>query len=84
MSTTKPLSLLLIGLVLAAPASAQEKDSMLLYDAEGLKVRSHLQFGLNVVGERNAFWDLADTFALEARFNRVKGLIPRPLGRARS
>jgi hypothetical protein len=32
---------------------------MLFYDQNGLKVRGHLQFGLNAVSESNLFWDLA-------------------------
>ncbi|MDU8946667.1 alginate export family protein [Ovoidimarina sediminis] len=32
---------------------------MLFHDANGLKVRGHLQFGLNAVAEDNLFWDLA-------------------------
>lgn len=42
-------------------AYAQERDPMLLHDANGLKVRGHLQFGLNAVSESNLFWDLAAT-----------------------
>ncbi|MBS0124493.1 alginate export family protein [Aestuariicoccus sp. KMU-90] len=34
---------------------------MLFHDANGTKIRGHLQFGLNAVAERNLFWDLAGT-----------------------
>ncbi|KUF10806.1 alginate export family protein [Pseudoponticoccus marisrubri] len=45
----------------AMPAQAQERDPMLFHQQGGLTVRGHLQFGLNVVAERNLFWDLAAT-----------------------
>jgi hypothetical protein len=48
---------------------ASDRDPMVLYDANGWTVRSHLQFGLNGVIERNLFWNLADTFAADAGFN---------------
>jgi len=41
--------------------TGQNNDPMLVYDEGGLTVRSHLQFGLNAVSERNLFWDLAGT-----------------------
>ena len=34
---------------------------MLFHDANGFKVRGHLQFGLNAVAERNLFWGLVAT-----------------------
>ena len=48
---------------------AAERDPMLLYDAGGLEVRGHLQFGLNAVSERNLFWDLASTTAPGSGFD---------------
>jgi hypothetical protein len=72
MRIPKTVPLLFICLALVAPASAQEKDPMMLYEAEGLKVRSHFQFGLNAVSERNLFWELAETFAPDTRFNSDK------------
>ncbi|MEL6581510.1 MAG: alginate export family protein [Cyanobacteria bacterium J06621_12] len=45
------------------------KDIMLLHDADGWTIRSHLQFGVNVVSERNLFWNFADTFAPDADFD---------------
>ncbi|MEM6759727.1 MAG: alginate export family protein [Pseudomonadota bacterium] len=42
---------------------------MLLYDANGLKVRGHFQFGLNAVAEENIFWDLAATTAPTSGFD---------------
>lgn len=52
---------------------------MLFHDQDGLTVRGHLQFGLNVVGERNLFWDLAATTAPGSGFdpdtNWVEGYI---------
>lgn len=42
---------------------------MLFHDANGLKVRGHLQFGLNAVSESNLFWDLAATTAPGSGFD---------------
>ncbi|QGX97477.1 hypothetical protein EI983_03960 [Roseovarius faecimaris] len=42
---------------------------MLVHDANGLKVRGHLQFGLNAVSEDNLFWDLAATTAPGSGFD---------------
>lgn len=50
-------------------AQAQDHDPMLFYDANGLKVRGHLQFGLNAVGERGLFWNLAETTAPGSGFD---------------
>jgi hypothetical protein len=59
-----------VGLLFAVPgAGAQERDPMLLHDADGLKVRGHLQFGLNAVSERNLFWNFADTVAPGSGFD---------------
>ena len=49
--------------------AAQERDPMQIYDADGLKVRGHLQFGLNAVSERNLFWDLASATAPTSGFD---------------
>ena len=54
---------------MATGVSAQDRDPMLLHDANGLKVRGHLQFGLNAVVERNLFWDLAATTAPGSGFD---------------
>ena len=50
-------------------ANAQTDDPMVLYDANGMKVRMHLQFGLNAVSERNLFWDFSDTVAPASGFD---------------
>jgi hypothetical protein len=42
---------------------------MLFYDANGLQLRGHLQFGLNAVAEDNLFWDLAATTAPASGFD---------------
>lgn len=54
------LALIVLG---AGSAAAQQPDPMLLHGQNGLTVRGHFQAGLNLVGERNLFWDLARTFA---------------------
>jgi hypothetical protein len=59
---------ILVG-ALASASYAQERDPMLSYDANGLKVRGHLQFGLNAVVEDNLFWDLAATTAPTSGFD---------------
>lgn len=52
-----------------SPPPAAKRDPQVLYDVNGWTVRSHLQFGVNGVSERNLFWNLADTFAPGAGFN---------------
>ena len=59
----------LVFLATAAQAQAQERDPFLFYDANGLKVRGHLQYGLNAVTENNLFWDLAATTAPGSGFD---------------
>ena len=53
----------------SASATAQDSDPMLFHDANGLKVRGHLQFGLNAVAEDNLFWDLAAATAPTSGFD---------------
>ena len=53
----------------SASVGAQERDPMVLYEQDGLKVRSHLQFGLNAVAESNLFWDLASATAPTVAFD---------------
>ena len=55
--------------VAATGVRSQPVDPMLLYNREGLTVRGHFQAGLNLVGERNLFWDLAEIFAPTANFS---------------
>lgn len=59
---------ILVG-ALTSASHAQERDPMLFYDENGLKVRGHLQFGLNAVVEENLFWDLAATTAPTSGFD---------------
>jgi hypothetical protein len=60
----------ILALGLAATAvSAQERDPMLLHQGDGLSVRAHLQFGINAVGERNLFWNFADSVAPGSGFD---------------
>lgn len=61
-------ALLLLGAGFA-PLAAQAEDPMLLIDEPGLKVRMHLQIGVNAVAEQNLFWNFADTFAPTAGFD---------------
>ena len=53
----------------ATTAQAQDSDPMLFYSGDGLEVRTHLQFGLNAVVERELFWDLAANTAPTAAFD---------------
>ena len=50
-------------------ARAQEREQTLFYHENGLKLRWHLQFGLNAVSERNLYWNLAATAAPQSNFN---------------
>jgi hypothetical protein len=52
-----------------AGAAAQEAEPTLLRDANGLKVRWHLQVGLNAVAETNLFWDLGEFAAPASGFD---------------
>lgn len=47
----------------------EKKDPMLLYDRNGLTIRSHLQFGINAVADTNLFWDFAEIITPESDFN---------------
>lgn len=53
----------------ASLAHGQERDPALLYDADGLMLRGHLQFGFNAVSERNLFWNLSETVAPGSGFD---------------
>jgi hypothetical protein len=44
-------------------------DPTIIYEADGLKVRWHLQFGLNAVAETNLFWNFADFVAPDSGFD---------------
>jgi hypothetical protein len=76
-------SFLTISVIAAASfaetAHAQERDPMLFHDANGFKVRGHLQFGLNAVAERNLFWGLVATTSpgsgFDADTNWLEGYI---------
>ncbi|WOC17321.1 hypothetical protein [Pseudochrobactrum sp. MP213Fo] len=58
--------------VLLSCFQAFADDPMVLYDAEGLKIRAHLQAGLNGVAEKNLFWNFADNFAPSLDYNPRK------------
>ena len=55
----------------AEVANAQQPDQTLLYDENGLKLRWHLQLGLNAVSERNLYWNLAATTSPQSDFDPV-------------
>ena len=59
----------LLSIVVPTVVSSEERDPTLLYDQDGLKVRSHLQFGLNAVAEDNLFWNLAAVTAPTSGFD---------------
>ena len=59
-----------LGLVtVMTPVFAQEQDPMVVYNSDDTTVRTHLQFGLNLVAERTLFWDLAAVTAPSADFD---------------
>ncbi|ARS26651.1 alginate export family protein [Sphingomonas sp. KC8] len=71
--TGRPAVTLFIAFALFTPYAALAEDAgardpMVLRDSDGLAIRAHLQAGLNLVGERNLFWNFAETFAPTARF----------------
>ena len=45
---------------------------MVLVETDTLVVRSHLQVGVNIVGERNLFWNFGDTLAPSAGYQSDK------------
>lgn len=45
---------------------------MVLYAQDGVTFRAHVQAGLNLVGEQDLFWSLADIFAPKANYNPDK------------
>ncbi len=47
----------------------QQPEQTLFYDANGLKMRWHLQLGINAVSERNLFWNFAATIAPQSGFD---------------
>lgn len=59
------------GLLWLAPAYAlaEPGDPMMLHDSDGLAVRGHFQFGVNVVAEQNVFWNYSDVVAPQANFD---------------
>jgi len=59
----------LAAIILASTGAAQDADATLLYDADDLSLRWHLQAGLNAVTESNLFWDLATTTAPGSGFD---------------
>jgi len=63
------LAAVIAGMTCPSLVAAQERDPMQFYDADGLKVRGHLQFGLNAITESNLFWDLAATTAPGSGFD---------------
>lgn len=68
----QPLLLAVISGMLLMPDIAAADDKTLLYDAEGLKIRAHLQAGLNGVAEKNLFWNFGDYFAPSQDYNPRK------------
>ena len=64
--------LIFAALSLALEARAQVPDRTLILDDGSLKVRMHLQAGINAVSERNLFWDLSDVFAATAYYDPNK------------
>jgi len=63
------LSFALLATAADAQEQAKPQDPMLFYDANGLTLRGHLQFGLNLVSEENLYWDLAATTAPGSGFD---------------
>ncbi|MEM8960199.1 MAG: alginate export family protein [Acidobacteriota bacterium] len=67
-------TLLGFGMVLVAcTALAQDRDPMLVHQGDRFEIRAHVQAGLNLVGEQNLFWNLADATAPDAGFDSDAG-----------
>lgn len=50
-------------------AEAQENDPFLLAKSDDLEVRARVEAGLNLVAERNLFWEFAETVAGNSEFD---------------
>lgn len=64
-----PVASAVILSVVTTSAAAQDRDPLLFYNENGLKIRGHFQAGLNAVAETNLFWDLANTTAPGSGFD---------------
>jgi len=53
----------------AGAASQAQRDLTTIYDKDGLRFRWSFQGGLNLVSERNLFWNFASVYAPNADFN---------------
>ncbi len=60
-------ALLCAGVASASAVQAQERT--VLWASDATTVRWHAQFGLNLVSERNLFWNLSDTIDPQAGFD---------------
>ncbi len=63
---------LALVLAMVLPVAGQDRDPMVLYAEDGVTVRAHVQAGVNLVGEQDLFWGLADIFAPTANYNPDK------------
>lgn len=57
------------ALPVADRAAAQEKDPCLLAETDDLEVRARVEAGLNLVAEKNLFWEFAETVAGNSDFD---------------
>jgi len=53
----------------ACASGAQAQDRTILWTSDATTVRWHAQFGLNLVSERNLFWNLSNTTNPQAGFD---------------
>lgn len=65
---SRAISIALAGVSLAGQAHAQQDDPLLIHEEDGTEIRATLNGGINLVYERNLYWNLADIFAPSANF----------------
>lgn len=57
------------GCLMPMPLSAAQDDPFLLHQDDDTEIRASVGGGINLVYERNLYWNLADVFAPSANFN---------------
>jgi len=60
---------LVLALPASCPANAKDGDPFLLAESDDWEVRARVEAGLNLVAERNLFWDFAQTVAGNSEFD---------------
>ena len=57
------------GSIAASPVRGQTNDPLLIAGSDDWELRAHVEAGINLVAERNLFWEFAESVAENAQFN---------------